>query len=92
MRTFIVYDAPHRHDPVLLHPVIEVFEDGSRVGYSDLLEIKDYIKKSQGAVDRRTEICERMREKEFGIRPRTTPKPIDTNPFDLIEGNENKLY
>ena len=68
MRTFIVYDAPHRHDPVLLHPVIEVFEDGSRVGYSDL------------------------REKEFGIRPRTTPKPIDTNPFDLIEGNENKLY
>lgn len=20
------------------------------------------------------------------------PKPIDTNPFNLIEGNENKLY
>ena len=28
---------------------------------------------------------------EFGYVP-NYPRPIDTNPFNLIEGNENKLY
>lgn len=27
----------------------------------------------------------------FGCVP-NYPKPIDTNPFNLIEGNENKIY
>ena len=29
--------------------------------------------------------------KEHGYVP-NYPKPIDTNPFNLIEGNENKMY
>ena len=29
--------------------------------------------------------------REYGYVP-NYPRPIDTNPFNLIEGNENKLY
>jgi len=36
-------------------------------------------------------LLESPRTKEFGYVP-NYPKPIDTNPFNLIEGNENKLY
>lgn len=31
------------------------------------------------------------KDKFYGHVP-NYPKPIDTNPFNLIEGNENKLY
>lgn len=30
-------------------------------------------------------------KEDFGYVP-NYPKPIDTNPFNLIEGNENKSY
>ena len=32
-----------------------------------------------------------LEEPKYGFVP-NYPKPIDTNPFNLIEGNENKLY
>lgn len=33
----------------------------------------------------------RFAKENYGYVP-NYPKPIDTNPFNLIEGNENKLY
>lgn len=46
-RKFIIYDGPHVADPCFLHPVIELFEDGTYRGYSDLNEIRKLLDKTQ---------------------------------------------
>ena len=101
-RKFVIFDGPHVADPCLVHPVIELFKDGTYVGYSDLNEIRKLLDQTQEYIDEvsrnsvsEEELNRRIQEgKQFGYVPNYPPpsESYDRNPFNLIEGNENKLY
>ena len=44
-RKFLIWEKSTPSDPCFLNPIVEILPNGTRVGYSDVTEIRDILKR-----------------------------------------------